>query len=254
MSFDLAIPAFIAGVLMFLAPCTLPLVPAYLGFISGASLKDLQDGKTSKKLRGRIMMNGLFFAIGFSLVFILAGSAFGFAGGFFVKYRSILSRIGGVLVIIFGLYFLNVFKLPMFSFLKRDYHFSLTGMLKPGEPFSSFLFGMTFAFGWSPCIGPVLGTVLLLASTSATASSGAFLLFIFSLGFTLPFLALAAVIGHATQYLKPFQKHLGKFSFIAGIFLILIGVLLFADKFEIWTGYIYRAFDFINYDSLLNYL
>jgi len=128
------------------------------------------------------------------------------------------------------------------------------GMLKPGKPVSSMLFGMTFAFGWSPCIGPVLGTVLLLASTSATAANGAFLLFIFSLGFTIPFLALALGIGHATQVIKPIQKHLNKFSAVAGIFLILIGILLFTDRFNAWTAYIYQLFDFINYDQLLNYL
>lgn len=254
MSFDLAIPSFVAGLLMFFAPCTLPLVPAYLGFISGVSIKDLNANGVGKTLRGRILLNGFMFAFGFSLVFIFAGGAFGYAGSFFLRYRDILSRAGGILVILFGLYFLNLFKLPIFNFLKRDYHFSLTGSLKPGNPTSSFLFGTTFAFGWSPCIGPVLGTVLFLASTSATAANGAFLLFIFSLGFTLPFLFLAAAVGHATRYLKPFQKYLGAFSVIAGIFLILIGVLLFTDRFNIWTAYIYRVFDFINYDSLLNYL
>jgi len=215
MDFSLAIPSFIAGVLMFLAPCTLPLVPAYLGFISGVSLKDLDNGEASKALRGRIVFNGLMFALGFSLVFVLVGGAFGFVGSFFIQYRPILSRIGGLLVILFGLYFLSVFKLSIFNFLKRDYHFSLIGMLKPGEPISSLLFGMTFAFGWSPCIGPVLGTILFLASTTATASSGAFLLFIFSLGFTLPFLALAFVIGHTARLLRPFQRHLGKFSVVS---------------------------------------
>ena len=123
-------------------------------------MKDLEVGRVDKKLRARIVRNGLLFAFGFSLVFVLIGTAFGFAGSFLVKYRFLLSRIGGVLVIFFGLYFLNLFKLPFFSFLKRDYHFSLMRILKPGESFSSFLFGMTFAFGWSPCIGPVLGTVL----------------------------------------------------------------------------------------------
>lgn len=254
MSFDLAIPAFVAGLLMFLAPCTLPLVPAYLGFISGVSIDELKDEEKRKKLRSRIFLNGLFFVLGFSLVFILLGGAFGLVGSLFSQYRAVLSRIGGVLVIFFGLYFLNVFKLPVFQFLKKDYHFSVTGSLKPGQPLSSLLFGMTFAFGWSPCIGPVLGTVLLLASTSATAFSGAFLLFIFSLGFSLPFLALAIGIGHATQYLKPLQKHLGKFSTIAGLFLILIGVLLLTDRFDIWTSAIFNYFDFLDYDRLLNYL
>ena len=254
MSFDLAIPAFIAGMLMFVAPCTLPLIPAYLGFISGVSLKELSDPEKKKKARTRIVVNGLLFVIGFSFVFILLGGVFGYAGSFFSQYRRLFSRIGGLLVIFFGLYFLNVFKFSFLSFLEREYRFSITGMLKPGQPVSSLLFGATFAFGWSPCIGPVLGTVLLLASTSTTAVTGAFLLFVFSLGFSIPFLALAFGIGHATQYIKPLQKHMGKFSVIAGLFLILIGVLLVTDRFAIWTAYIYQLFDFIKYDALLNYL
>lgn len=239
---------------MFIAPCTLPLVPAYLGFISGVSLKELTEGRVDKRLRLRIFLNGLLFVFGFSLVFVLLGGAFGFAGSFFARYRDVISRIGGIVVILFGLYFLGVFKYPIFAFLKRDYHFSITGLLKPGKPVSSMLFGMTFAFGWSPCIGPVFGTILLLASTSATATSGAFLLFIFALGFSLPFLFLAAVVSQASVYLKPVQKYLGFFSVISGLFLIFIGVLLFLNRFDVWTAYMYQLFGFINYERLLDYL
>lgn len=254
MTFELALPAFIAGVLMFLAPCTLPLVPAYLGFISGVSLKELVDKKDIVRLRAKIILNGILFVVGFSFVFILLGGAFGLVGSSLLKYRQLLSKIGGALVIFFGLYFLGLFKLKIFSFMKRDYRFTVTGSLKPGEPVSSLLFGATFAFGWSPCIGPVLGSILLLASTAATAGAGGFLLFIFSLGFSVPFLLLAVTVGQAAKYLKPIEKHLDQFSMIAGIFLILIGALLFFDQFEIWTAFFYRLFDFINYDALLNYL
>lgn len=254
MSFELAIPAFVAGLLMFFAPCTLPLIPAYLGFVSGVSLRDLSDDKKRREARGRIFLNGILFVAGFTLVFILLGGAFGLFGSFFARHRMILSRVGGILIVLFGLYFLNAFDLPMFRFLKRDYRFSVTGSLVPGQPVSSLLFGMTFAFGWTPCIGPVLGTVLLLASTSATATTGAMLLFVFSLGFSLPFLGLALGIGHATRWLKPFEKILPAFSIVAGLFLILIGVLLFTNRFEIWTSYIYGVFDFLDYDRLLDYL
>jgi len=169
MEFSLIIPAFIAGVLTFLAPCTLPLVPGYLGFISGVSAQDLQDLLKSKSVRRKIFLNGLLLVVGFSFIFILLGSLFGLGGSALVQYRIWLSRIGGIFVILFGLFMVGVLRLP---FLNVEKHMSGIKALKPGNPASSLIFGATFAFGWTPCVGPILGSILTLAAASATVGQG----------------------------------------------------------------------------------
>lgn len=258
MDISLILPAFIAGILTFLAPCTLPLVPGYLAFIGGASAADLQDPAKAPYIRKRIFLNGVMYVIGFSLVFILMGSIFGAAGSLLAQYRLWLSRIGGAFVIFFGLYLMHAFDLPIFkntfAFLSTTKKLSFTQKLTPGKPGSSFIFGATFAFGWTPCIGPLLGTILLLASTSGTVLSGSLLLLVFSLGLAVPFLAIALGFGHAAQYIKKISKYLNIISIIGGIFLVFIGLLLLTDNLVVWVGYFYRWFGFLNADVILDYL
>jgi len=252
MEFSLIIPAFIAGVLTFLAPCTLPLVPGYLGFISGASLDDLQDPAKSGKARWRIFLNGLFFIIGFSAVFVILGTLIGFVGAtVLAPYRIWLSRIGGVFVVIFGLFMLNVLKMP---FLAQERQFSVPPLFERGRPLNSLILGSAFAFGWTPCVGPILGSILLLASTSATALQGGLLLTVFSLGLAVPFLAIALGIGKASLYIQNFTRYLGIVSFIGGVFLVFLGILLVTGNVALLISWGYRLFDFINYDRLLDYL
>lgn len=251
MEFSLIIPAFIAGILTFLAPCTLPLVPGYLGFISGVSLTDLQDSNKSKTARRKIFLNGVLYVIGFSAVFITLGSLFGLGGSALIKYRLWLSRIGGVFVISFGLFMLGVLKLP---FLNVEKHIGSVKALKPGNPASSLIFGAAFAFGWTPCVGPILGSILALAASSATIGQGAFLLAVFSLGLAVPFLVIAASIGSASSYLGKLSNHLTVISTIGGVFLIFLGIVLLTNTIAVLVSYFYRIFNFINYDSLLNYL
>jgi len=251
MDLNLVIPAFIAGVLTFLAPCTLPLVPGYLAFISGASLGDLKDPTKAKQARLKIFRNAVFYIIGFSLVFIILGSLFGLGGQALIKYRIWLSRLGGVFVIFFGLFMLGIFKLP---FLNIEKALPIGKNLRPGTSLSSLIFGLTFGFGWSPCVGPILGSVLLVASSSATVLQGALLLAIFSLGLAVPFLAVALGIGSASRVLNKLGKYLNAVSIIGGLFLILLGILLLTNQFNAWIGFVYRLFNFINYDKLLDYL
>lgn len=250
----LIIPAFIAGLITFLAPCTLPLVPAYLGFISGVSLSDLKDPKKAGKARGKIFFNAIMYVVGFSVVFIVLGSLFGLGGGALAKYRVLLSRIGGIFIILFGLYMLHVFKIPGLNFLNNEQRFKPGKWLKPGKPVSSFIFGATFAFGWTPCVGPILGSILLLASSTATVASGAFLLTVFSLGLALPFLLIAIGIGSASNYVKKFEKYMSVVSIIGGIFLIALGYLVLTDQLAFWFSTVYQWFSFINYDRLLDFL
>lgn len=251
MDFSLIIPAFIAGILTFLAPCTLPLVPGYLGFISGVSTNDLQDPTKAKIARRKIFLNGVLYVIGFSLIFIALGSLFGLGGAALVKYRLWFSRIGGIFVIFFGLFMIGILKLP---FLNVEKHIVSVKALKPGNPTSSLIFGAAFAFGWTPCVGPILGSILTLAASSATIGQGAFLLAVFSLGLAVPFLIIAASIGSASAYLAKINKYLNVISVIGGVFLVFLGVLLLTNKLGVWIAYFYQWFDFINYESLLDYL
>ena len=246
---SLIVPAFIAGLLTFLAPCTLPLVPGYLSFISGVSLADLKDPDKVRQARLKIFYNGLLYVVGFSLVFILLGTLFGLGGAALIKHRLWLSRIGGAFVVFFGLYMLGLFRLPFFLLVER--HVISESWVRPGKPLSSLVFGTAFAFGWTPCVGPILGTILLLASTSATIGTGAFLLAIFSLGLAIPFLLIAAGVGSAGQWLAKVSRYL---NVIGGLFLIFLGMLLLTDKFSFWLSYAYQFFEFLDYDKLLDYL
>lgn len=224
MEFSLIIPAFIAGILTFLAPCTLPLVPGYLGFISAASLEDLKNPDKVSKTRLKIFLNGLFFIIGFSLIFILLGTLFGFIGSTLVTYKLWLSSIGGIFVILFGLFMTNLVRV---RFWARETHFKTPPIFERGKPVNSLLLGSAFGLGWTPCVGPVLGSILFLASTSTTALQGAFMLLIFSAGLAVPFLLIAAGIGQASNYISGFLEVTTKYRvLIMVIFGVVTGILL----------------------------
>lgn len=251
MDLGLIIPAFIAGLLTFLAPCTLPLVPAYLGFISGVDQNALKNPETARAARRKIFLNGLAFIVGFSFVFIAFGVLAGFAGIALAPYRVWFARIGGVLVILFGLFMLGFFKLPFFQTDKR---IPIPSWLTLGRPSSSLFIGGTFALGWTPCVGPILGSILLLAGTSGTALQGGAMLTVFSFGLAIPFLVIALAFSKATVYIEKLSKYLTSVSIIGGIFLILLGLLLATDNFGLTIQYGYTLLDFINYDRLLEYL
>lgn len=250
-AFGLILSAFLAGLLTFLAPCTLPLVPAYIGFISGVSTEDLEDLEKAKSARRKIILNGMFFILGFSVVFILFGTLAGYLGQGLAIYRDIIAKVGGVFIVIFGLFMLGVFKIPA---LQVDKRIKIPSFLHIGKPTSSFVIGATFAVGWTPCVGPVLGSILLLASTSTTALQGGFLLLIFSLGLAVPFMFLAFAFSKATEYIQKITKYLKWVSIIGGVFLIILGILLFTNNFSLLIQYGYEFFDFINYEGLLDYL
>jgi len=264
----LLIPAFVAGVLTFLAPCTLPLVPGYLGFISGVSLEDLQDPLKVRSVRRKVFINGLLYVIGFSAVFIVLGSLVGLGGSLLVQYRSIMSRVGGVFVIIFGVFMLQMavvyygdrfpvlrkFRLPGMAWLTGEHRLPLTDKLKPGKPVSSLIFGASFAVGWTPCVGPVLGAILTLAATGTSVLQGTILLAVFSLGLAVPFLILAGGIGYFMQRMQIINKVLPAISGIGGIFLIFLGVLVFTNSLGLWIAFFFKFFGFINYEAILDYL
>ena len=212
--------AFIAGLLMFLAPCTLPIVPGYLAFISGSA------GEAHKK-RGRILLNAIAFVVGFSVIFILLGTFAAAAGGFLGPWKDTLGRIAGALIILFGLTMLGVVRIPA---IQRERHFTLPHFLSLGRFESSLLIGALFALGWSPCIGPILGSILLLASGSATAGQGALLLAVFSLGMGVPFILTALMLERASALFARSGSVTYFLSIFGGILLLVLGILmLFGD-------------------------
>ena len=250
-SLGLIISAFVAGLLMFLAPCTLPLVPAYLAFISGVKRADLNDPRTADHARRQIIVNGIFFILGFSLVFVAFGMLAGLFGSQIGQFRGLLAQIGGLFVILFGLMMLNVIKITP---LLRERRLAVPDVLKPGNPFSATVIGATFAFGWTPCVGPVLGTVLLLASAQSTVYSGGLLLAIFSLGLSIPFILTAFMYSRATKTIFRLQATTQLVSFIGGVFLIIIGMLLVSENFGLMVQYGNKLFNSLGVGMLFDYL
>lgn len=249
--FSLLAPAFISGILMFLAPCTLPMVPGYLAFISGVKITDVTNIVTRKESKGLIWKNAIFFVLGFSSVFIILGLVLGLFGSFLGVYREILLRISGIVILIFGFMMLGVFSLP---FLKKDYIVKLPRQLTLGKPKSSFLVGGIFALGWSPCVGPVLGTLLVLAGTLGTAFQGAVLLLIFSLGLAIPFLITARVYEYSQDFLFKSRVIFKIFSVFGAIFMIIMGVVLLINDWTLFQEWGFKIFNFIEYSTIQNYL
>lgn len=251
---ELFISAFLAGVLTFFAPCTFPLVPAYVSFISGVSLADIRNPATARHVRRRVFVNGLLYVTGFSVVWITLGSIIGLGGVLLLEYRPLLARVGGVVVIAFGLSMLGVVRLPALRRLTSGGRMPMLRLLRPGHPLSSVLFGSAFALGWTPCVGPVLGTILTIAAVKATVWQGTILLTVFSAGLAIPFLLLAAGIGSASRVIPLLTPHLRWVERLGGALLLFFGALLLTDTFSAWLATAYRWLSFVNYDRLLDYL
>ena len=250
-SIAFVISAFVAGIFMFLAPCTLPLVPAYLAFISGVKNEDLEDPSKRAHAKALIVKNGITFVLGFSLIFIAFGMLAGFFGSFIGQFRSVLAQVGGVFIIIFGLMMLQIINIAP---LMREHRLKMPAILTPGKPSSAFIMGSVFALGWTPCVGPVLASVLLLASTSTTVFSGGLLLAVFSLGLAVPFLITAVLYARASHVIAKYSgvtKWVGR---VGGVFLIFIGILLFTDNFGLTVEYGYRVFNFFGFEGLFDLL
>jgi cytochrome c-type biogenesis protein len=217
--------AFLAGLLSFLSPCVLPLVPSYVSYITGVSFESLTLTGDRKRIRSLTLTNSLAFISGFSLVFISLGASSSFVGHLLYKYQDWIRIIGGILVIIFGLFISGILKL---DFLIRERKFHLHG--KPAGYFGSFIIGMTFAAAWTPCIGPILGTILLYAASEGSASYGLKLLFFYSLGLALPFLLSSLAINTFLSYSKIVYRFMRPIMLLSGLLLIIFGILLLSNK------------------------
>lgn len=223
--------AFLAGLASFLSPCVFSLVPAYIGYLGGRAA----GGENNLTNRWVTFTHGLAFVLGFSLVFIILGAAVSVAGGFLYDVRYWLAKIGGIIVIIFGLHMIGVFRIP---FLEYDTRVSTAPNPKWGY-LSSALLGVFFSAGWSPCVGPVLGTILTLAINGGSVALGAKLLSAYSAGLAIPFLAAAVGIGWVSTTLRKYNKIMHYVEIAMGLVLVIVGVLLFAGVFELIARYGY---------------
>jgi len=216
--------AFTAGLLSFLSPCILPLIPAYLSFISGVSLNEMRKEEAGADSSVKVFSNALFFVIGFSFVFVALGASATFLGKFLIAELGVLRRVAGVLVILLGLLVLGVFRVGFLDQEKR-YHRER----KSFGLFGSFLVGMAFAFGWTPCIGPILAAILFVASTKETVFQGIGLLGVYSAGLGIPFLLAALAVDRFLRVSSWIKKHFQAIKITSGLLLIAVGILMLTD-------------------------
>jgi cytochrome c-type biogenesis protein len=227
----LPLAAFVAGVLSFLSPCVLPLVPGYVSLISGASVEELQSSE--RRVLRTVMLHSLTFVLGFSLVFIALGAVATEVGQVVNEYHSLLSKIAGVVVIIFGLHLTGLLKIKALYADKRLHE------VKGGaSAMGSFAVGFAFAFGWTPCIGPILATILVLASAQGTVWKGVVLLAVYSLGLAVPFLLTSLGVDRFLAFYGRFRRHLHTVEVCSGVLLIAIGVLIFLNNLRLLSGYL----------------
>jgi cytochrome c-type biogenesis protein len=227
----LPLAAFLAGILSFLSPCVLPLVPGYVSLISGASVEELQTSE--RRLFGTVMLHSITFVLGFSVVFIALGAVATGVGQVVNEYHSLLSKIAGVVVIIFGLHLTGILKIKALYADKR-----MHDVKGSSSAFGSFAVGFAFAFGWTPCIGPILATILVLASAQGTVMKGVVLLAVYSLGLAVPFLLTSLGVDRFLSFYGRFRKHLHTVEVLSGILLIAIGVLIFLNNLKLLSGYL----------------
>ena len=228
--------AFSAGLLSFISPCVLPLVPSYLSYITGLSVENLAKVEERERFKSAILLNALLFIAGFSTVFIAFGASASLIGQVLYEYQDLIRKIGGILIIIFGLYLLGILKLNFFMTERRLMHFES----RPAGYVGSFLIGTAFAAGWTPCVGPVLGTILAYASTTESMSGGVMLLSAYSFGLGLPFFLTAFGMDTFLSYFKSLRSYLGGVSFVSGGLLILVGIMIFTDSVTLFTSFLER--------------
>jgi cytochrome c-type biogenesis protein len=230
------VAAFSAGLLSFVSPCVLPLVPSYISYVTGLSIEQLTDSTARSKLKKTIVVNALLFIGGFSAVFISFGASASFIGQALVTYQDVVRRIGGIVIVVFGLYLLGILNI---SFLKMEHRFQFRS--RPAGYVGSFLIGVAFAAGWTPCVGPVLGTILLYASTTESMMNGVLLLTSYSLGLGVPLFVTALGVDRFLAYFKQARMYLWGVSTVSGVMLIIVGVMIYANSLTMITGFLERA-------------
>jgi len=227
--------AFAAGFLSFVSPCVLPLVPSYVTYITGLTLEELTGEAERKRVRGVIVANSLLFIAGFSVVFIAFGASASLLGQLLITYQEFIRKLGGLLIVVFGLYVMGILKL---NFLMTEKRIQLKS--RPAGYVGSVLVGVAFAAGWTPCVGPILGTILVYASTSDSMLTGVKLLSSYSLGIGLPLFVTALAVDSFLNYFKKLRGYMYGISVASGIFLVLVGVMLYTNSLTLLTSELER--------------
>lgn len=223
--------AFMAGVLSFLSPCVLPLVPSYLSFVTGMSLEDMQEGIE----RRRVLVHSALFVTGFTLIFVLLGAGASFIGSFLLYNSDWIARIGGVIIILFGLHLMGVFQLvPLLS--EKRVHMAD----KPVGYAGTLMVGVAFGAGWTPCIGPLLGAIMTMAASQEHLGTGMLLLFVYAMGLAVPFMVAAIALERFLRVFTRFRRFLPAVQKFAGALLIVLGLLLVTGSFVLLAAWLNR--------------
>ncbi|MGA7160583.1 MAG: cytochrome c biogenesis protein CcdA [Bacteroidota bacterium] len=233
--------AFFFGLLSFVSPCVLPIVPGYISFISGVSLDEMKEVEQNKSALRSIILNSLFFIGGFTMVFVLLGATATTLGKTFNEYYSTISKVAGALIIVFGLHMMGLFKINFLNYEKRVH----VQQKKLGM-FGSFLVGTAFAFGWTPCIGPVLAAILVIASRQDTVYKGIGLLASYSLGLGIPFFLTGISINFFFTMFNRIKKYFHTIEIVGGTMLIVLGLLIITNYLTILSAYFSRWLPFLN--------
>jgi len=223
--------AFSAGLFSFLSPCVLPLFPSYLSFITGMSV-DRLSGDVATGVRGTILLHSIAFILGFTTVFVSLGASFSAAGQFLFGYRDWIRIAGGVLIVVFGLYIAGVLRIGMFARTKQVQIRS-----KPAGFLGSYAVGLTFAIGWTPCVGPILGSILTLASNDKTVQQGITLLLGYSAGLGLPFLLSSLALGGFLKFFKKYRPFIPTVERVAGVLLVAVGLLVVTNYYIVLNSW-----------------
>lgn len=225
------IAAFAAGFLSFISPCVLPLIPGYISFVSGASLDEMRAGDAAA--RRHVLLTSLAFVVGFSIVFVALGASASAIGRFLLGNIPLLGKIAGALIILFGLHTMGVFRLGFLDTEKRAH-----AKRKPAGPLGAVLVGIAFAFGWTPCIGPILAGILAIAASRETIAEGVLLLGVYSLGLGVPFLLTSVAINRFFSVTARIRRHYHAIELVSGGLLVVIGVLIFTGQLTIIARYL----------------
>ncbi|WP_157015723.1 cytochrome c biogenesis CcdA family protein [Mesorhizobium xinjiangense] len=229
--------ALVAGLLSFVSPCVLPLVPPYLAWLAGVSFDELKSGDLEAGRKRRIVVAALAFVLGFTTVFVALGATASVVGKTIAQYFDVLSVIAGVVIIIMGLHFLGLFRIGL---LYREARMHLDA--KPAGPVGAYVLGLAFAFGWTPCVGPVLAAILFVAGSEGTAARGAGLLSVYSLGIGIPFLLAALFASRFLDWAARFRKHMHKVEMAMGGLLVVTGVLFITGQMSIISYWLLETF------------
>jgi len=230
--------AFIAGLLSFLSPCVLPLAPAYVGYLGGTALVTTEGVVISD--RRATLIHAASFILGFSIVFVALGASVGLIGYLLYDFMPLIQKVGGVLLVIFGLHYMGVFKIP-FLYQQKRIEFQADPRL---GYFSSLLVGLFFGAGWTPCIGLTLSGILMLAGNAATVGRGALLLAVYSAGLGVPFLMLGLALDRMSGWLKRLNRRMNLVSILSGLFLIGMGIIVYTNTIGKLNAWFYRVFGF----------